>query len=56
MKLTGIPILGIVPHDDTIDTEIGIIVNIVGLVQERVDLEGVVPEKLSYERSESEKQ
>ena len=36
-KLTGVPILGIVPHDDTIDTENGNVGNIVGLVKECVD-------------------
>ncbi|MBE0521614.1 MAG: dethiobiotin synthase [Candidatus Methanoperedenaceae archaeon] len=36
-KLTGVPILGIVPHDDTVDTENGRIGNIVGLVKEYVD-------------------
>lgn len=43
-KLTGVPILGIVPHDDTIDTENGIVGNIVGLVKENVDLEPLIPE------------
>ena len=42
-KLTGVPVLGIIPHDDTIDTENGIIGNIVGLVKECVDLESVIP-------------
>lgn len=37
-KLTGVPILGIVPHDDTIDTENGNVGNIVGLVKECVDI------------------
>ena len=41
--LTGVPILGIIPHDDTIDTENGNVGNIVGLVQEYVDLEPVIP-------------
>ncbi|MDW7727863.1 MAG: dethiobiotin synthase [Candidatus Methanoperedens sp.] len=40
-KLTGVPILGIVPHDDTIDTENGIIGNIMGLVKEYVDFSKV---------------
>ncbi|MCK4796802.1 MAG: hypothetical protein KAT05_05430, partial [Spirochaetes bacterium] len=41
--LTGVPVLGIIPHDDTIDTENGNVGNIVGLVKEYVDLEPVIP-------------
>ena len=37
------PVLGIIPHDDTIDTEDCSIGNIVGLVKEHVDLEPVIP-------------
>lgn len=50
-KLTGVPVLGIIPHDDTIDTEDCSIGNIVELVKERVDLESVVPEKLKCQKS-----
>jgi dethiobiotin synthetase len=44
--LTGVPVLGIIPHDSTINTENGSIGNMVRLVREHVDLAGVVPENL----------
>lgn len=44
-KLTGVPILGIIPHDDTVDTENGSIGDIVRLVKEHVVLSLIVPEK-----------
>ena len=44
------PVLGIIPHDDMIDTKECIIGNIVELVKEHEDLVNVVPEKLSYEK------
>ena len=49
-KLTGVAVLGIIPHDDTVDTEDCSIGNIVELVQEHVDLGNVVPENLGYEK------
>jgi len=47
-ELTGLPILGIIPHDHTINVECGSCGNIVSLVEKNVDIDKIISSASIY--------